>query len=59
MSERDSLNISLVKADREVVEAIFTLQEQKERRSAWSERFIGANFGVISSLVATVIWRLI
>jgi hypothetical protein len=55
----DNLNISLVKADREVVEAIFTLQEQKERRSAWSERFIGANFGVISSLVATVIWRLI
>lgn len=49
----------LVKADRKSLDAIFALQEERSSRSLWTERFMGALLGVISSLLASVIYRLI
>lgn len=52
--ERKSLE-PLVKADRQIVAALFAAQEEKNRASIWRERLIGFGIGILSSLVAAFI----
>lgn len=55
--ERDKLQ-PIIEADKETVEAIFALQEDRNRGKVWQERLIGAFFGILSSLIAALIYRL-
>lgn len=53
--EKEKLSL-VVKADRQVVEALFRIQAERNRTSVWTERLIGFLLGVIGSLVATVVF---
>lgn len=53
--EKEKLSL-VVKADRQVVEALFRIQAERNRTSIWTERLIGFLLGVIGSLVATVVF---
>jgi predicted ATP-binding protein involved in virulence len=53
--EKEKLSV-VVKADRQIVEALFRIQEERNRTRVWTDRLIGFLLGVISSLVATVFW---
>jgi len=53
--EKEKLSL-VVKADRQIVEALFRIQAERNRSSAWTDRLIGFLLGVIGSLVATVVW---
>lgn len=46
----------VVEADREVVDTILRLQADKASANVWQERFIGFGLGILSSLVASLIW---
>ncbi|MBN1787046.1 MAG: hypothetical protein JW806_01475 [Sedimentisphaerales bacterium] len=46
----------VVQANREVVEALFSLQERRQQTRVWRERWIGFGFGVLASLIASAIW---
>lgn len=46
----------LVESDRQLVEAIFVAQEERNLASVWRERLIGFGFGVLASLLASTIW---
>lgn len=54
-SEQEKLK-PIVETDRQVINAIFEAQERKTSASVWRERWIGFGFGVVSSLVASLIW---
>lgn len=49
----------LVRANQEVVDAIFAYQQQELAKSAWKERGIGFALGILASLVASVIWHFV
>ena len=49
----------IIEADKKTIEALFLVQEERNRDKVWSERFIGAFFGILSSFIATLIFRLI
>lgn len=46
----------VVQADRKTIEAVFQLQDQRYASSVRRERWIGFGIGVVSSLVATILW---
>ena len=54
-NERDALR-PVVEADREVVDTILRLQADRASANVWQERFIGFGLGILSSLVASLIW---
>jgi chromosome segregation ATPase len=45
----------LVNADRQVVEALFAAQTEKQNTSLWRERWIGFGLGVASSILASIV----
>lgn len=47
----------LVEADKRIVEALFLVQEERNKKAVWLDRLIGALFGIFSSLVATVLYK--
>lgn len=49
----------VVETDRQVVEAILELQSQKSRNEVWKERGIGFFSGILASLIAAFIPRLL
>lgn len=49
----------LVDTDRKIIEAIFAVQEERRKTSKWMERLLGVFFGIFSSLMATVIYRMV
>lgn len=55
--EKESLE-PLVSADREIVEAIFKQQERDQAGRIWFERGLGFALGVLSSLVASIVYDL-
>ena len=57
-SERERLE-PLVSADRQLVDAIFEVQEERSRSSAARERWIGFGLGVVASLFASLLWYII
>ena len=56
--ERDKLK-PLVEADRKTVEALASIIEERQLKNIWKERIYIFLFGIISSLLATVLFRLI
>lgn len=54
-TEKDKLQ-PLVEADKQVVEALFRIQAERNQSSVWFERLIGFLIGIVSSLVASLIW---
>ena len=56
--EREKLK-PFVEADRKTIAAFFAVQEERNRSKVWGDRFVGVLFGVISSLMAAYIYRLI
>lgn len=46
----------VVEADKQVVEALFRIQSERNRSSIWFERLIGFLIGIVSSLVASLVW---
>lgn len=46
----------VVEANKEVVEALFRIQAERNSQGVWLERIIGFALGVVSSLVASLIW---
>ena len=55
--ERDKLK-PIVDADRKTIDALFSIQDERNRKNIWYERFIGAFFGILSSLIAALLFRL-
>lgn len=49
---------SIVNVEEATVEAIFRLQEKRISANIWHERFVGFWIGVISSLLASIIWSI-
>jgi len=49
----------LVEADRKTVEALAVLFEERQLKSVWKERIYSFSFGIISSLLAAIIFRLV
>jgi hypothetical protein len=45
----------IVDADRNVVNAVLQAQEEKSRANIWTERWIGFGFGIVASILASVI----
>jgi len=45
----------LLKADQEVVDALFKIQEEKNRKQKWVDRSIGFVGGFITSFIAAII----
>ncbi len=54
-NEKDQLE-PIVKADREIVESILELQQERFRKQVWKERFIGFLIGFLSSLAASSVF---
>ena len=57
-AQQDNLR-PLVEGDRQVIEALFQYQDERNRIVVWKERVIGLFMGIAGSLIATVIWGLI
>lgn len=57
-NERATLK-PIVEADRKTVEAFAILFEERQLKSVWKERIYSFSFGIISSLLAAIIIRLI
>lgn len=53
-AEHDKLK-PIVDADKNVVSAVLQAQEEKNRSNIWTERWIGFGFGVVASIIASVI----
>ena len=49
----------LVDADRKVIDAMFAVQEQRNQAAQSRERWIGFGFGVLASLIASVLYAFI
>jgi hypothetical protein len=47
---------TLTQTDKATVEALFAVQDEKNRKNLWVERYISFGAGVISSLIATTLW---
>ena len=54
--EKEILEL-LAESDRKVVEAFFIEQEKRQIKNIWKERSIGCIIGVISSLIASYIYK--
>lgn len=48
----------LVETKKEVIEAIFSFQEERNNSKVWFNRFSGVIFGVLTSLLASFIYQL-
>ena len=48
----------IVKANREIIQAIFQQQEENKKKGIYIERFIGFGLGVLGSIVASIIFNL-
>jgi hypothetical protein len=55
--ERSDLE-PIMKAQRQAIDELFTLQEQRATRNKWKDISIGIVLGVLSSLIATVFFEL-
>src|SRR5690606_39022865 len=49
----------IVNSHSEIVEAIFKVQEQRAQRSKWLDLGIGFALGILGSLIASVIFKLV
>jgi len=49
----------LVEVDKEIVESLFIQQEKRQRKSIWNERAFGFFIGIISSLLASLIYSML
>jgi hypothetical protein len=54
-NERERLEPVIV-ADRKAIQAVFDLQDERNRANIWRERWIGFGFGVLASVVASIIY---
>ena len=54
-TEKEKLQ-PVVEADKQVVEALFRIQSERNQSSIWFERLIGFLIGIVSSLAASLIW---
>lgn len=59
LEEKKSKLKPLIEADQKTVEAIFSHLEAKKGRSIWIERLIGLVVGILASLLATMIYKII
>ncbi len=48
----------LVDADKKVIDALFSVQENRYKNRVWLDRLYGFVFGVLASLLASAIWFL-
>lgn len=55
--EHDQLK-PLIESDRKTIDAIFAAQEARNQVAQIAERWIGFGLGVVSSLVASLIWAI-
>lgn len=55
--EHDQLR-PLVESDRKAVDALFAAQEARNQAAQSTERWIGFGLGVLSSLIASLIWAI-
>jgi len=55
-NEKEQLK-PIVQADKEVVNAIFSIQENRQRKSVWIDRAIGFFIGIFSSIAASYIFQ--
>jgi len=55
--EKDKLK-PIVDADRKIVDAIFEAQEEKKENEIVTQRWVGFGLGVVSSLIASIIWQI-
>ena len=46
----------IVSANRETVDAILAAHSARQRSNAWRERFIGFSFGILASLIASILY---
>nr|WP_319401809.1 hypothetical protein [uncultured Carboxylicivirga sp.] len=56
--KRDEL-LPIVKSDQKIVEAIFSAQEKRNRQNRWTERLIGFVSGLVTSIIASIIYGFI
>jgi hypothetical protein len=49
----------IITANQEVVDAIFLQQKKAVEKTIWVERWISFGFGLLASLIATIIWHFI
>jgi DNA-directed RNA polymerase subunit RPC12/RpoP len=49
----------IVTANQKVVDAIFLQQKKEVEKTIWTERWISFGFGVLASLIATIVWHVI
>ena len=49
----------IVTANQEVVDAIFLQQRKEFEKSIWTERGISFGFGILASLIASIIWHFV
>lgn len=49
----------VVEADRLAIQAVFDLQDERNRGNLWTERLIGFGLGVVASILASFIWSII
>jgi hypothetical protein len=49
----------LVEADRNIIEALFQLQAERQQSKVWVDRAIGFFLGISGSLIATALWAFI
>jgi hypothetical protein len=49
----------IVQAQKEIVDAIFAVQEKRQSDSVSRERWIGFGYGVLASIVASAIWTMV
>ena len=54
-SEQQTLE-PIVQSNRDVVEALFQVQEERTKANVWRERGIGFILGTFASLVASLLW---
>ena len=46
----------IVEVDRQTLDSIFQAQEQRQRANVWKERWMGFGFGILASLIASIVW---
>lgn len=56
--EREKL-LPVVEADRQVVESLFRIQAERNLANVWKDYLIGFLLGILSSLIASLLWTLI
>ncbi|WP_291809583.1 hypothetical protein [Limnobacter sp.] len=57
-TERERLQ-PLVESDRKTIDALFAAQEARNQAAQSTERWIGFGLGVLSSLIASIVWAAI